>query len=200
MDSGREAILAADDPLYLAAPESFKRIVLLGAMAAAVVEGLLFLVLRHLGTLSPPAGHHAAVIAYVLLGTVMTLQAMGVIGVAWVLVALSRTTLRADITGVSLEHPWRQWHGQWNDVTRAWHHRGWLTLEISGSFRRWYVRAGAADAATLDRIERALPDAWLDAAAARRHVLRTTLPFLLGAAGLAAVTLLWALRYLQGLR
>ncbi len=126
------------------------------------------------------------------LGSAVTLQAMGVVGVAWVVVAMSRTVLRHDVTGVSLEHPWRRWHGAWHDVTHAWTQNGWLVLQVGGQWRRWYVRAGGEQAESLARVRAELPPgAWLEGSAKQLHLARTTLPILLAATGVAGLILLW---------
>ena len=128
------------------------------------------------------------------LGSAVTLQAMGVVGVAWAVVAMSRTVLRHDVTGISLEHPWRRWHGAWADVTRAWTHGGWLVLQLRGQWRRWYVRAGGDQAAGLAQVRAAIPPgAWLEGSAKHFHLARTTLPLVLGAAGIGGLILVWML-------
>jgi hypothetical protein len=185
--------------VHLEAPVSFKRLVLAAALAAAALEILLFIMLWRLGVLVDPGVDRRAALAFVLLGTALTVQSMGVVGVVWLLVAMSRTTLHADLTGLSLEHPWRHWHGQWSDVSVAGHYGGWLIVELHGSFRRWYIRVDAADA--LDSVQRELPPGvWLAPGSLRRHLMRRALPLVLGGAGLGGLALVAVLQYLRQLR
>ena len=145
----------------LQASPSFRRGVLVASLAVALVEVALFAWLWRVGSLVDPGADPQAALAFVALGSALTLQAMGVVGVAWVVVARSWTVLRHDETGISLEHPWRRWHGRWHDVTRAWARNGWLVLRVRGQWRRWYVRAGVDQADALARVRAELPPgAW----------------------------------------
>ena len=182
--------------IALQASPGFRRGVLLASLGVALVEMGLFLVLWRLGTLVDPGADRRAALMFVAMGSAVTLQAMGVVGVAWVVVAVSRTTLLADITGVSLEHPWRRWRGAWTDVRRAWQHNGWLVLQVRGQWRRWYVRA-AADAPALALVRAQLrAGVWLEGPAKHKYLARTTLPLVLGLTAAGVVLLLLVLRRL----
>jgi hypothetical protein len=187
--------------ITLQASPAFRRNVLLAALGVAAIEVALFAVLWRLGTLADPGGDRRAALLFVVLGSAMTLQAMAVVGLAWVVVAMSRTTLLADVTGLTLEHPWRRWHGAGADVQHAWLHNQWLVLEVRGQWRRWYVRAGRDAGEALAHIRSTLPpEAWLDGAARLMHLARTTLPQALAAAGLGGFALLWVMSLLEELR
>lgn len=138
--------------LTLQASPSFRRGVLIASLALVVLEAGLFVMLWRVGSLVDPGADREAALLFVALGSVVTLQAMAVVGVAWVIVAVSRTVLRQDVTGVSIEHPWRRWHGQWPDLTHAWTQNGWLVLRVRGQWRRWYVRVGNEQADSLARV------------------------------------------------
>lgn len=182
------------------ASPAFRRNVLLGALVVAMLEVGLFAAMWRLGTLADPGGDRRAALLFVVLGSAMTLQAMAVVGLAWVVVAMSRTTLEADVTGLTLEHPWRRWHGASSDVQHAWLHNQWLVLEVRGQWRRWYVRAGQ-DSEELRQVRAGLPaGAWLDGSARLLHLARTTLPLALAAAGAGGFVLLWVLSRLEELR
>lgn len=185
----------------LQASPAFRRNVLLAALGVALLEVGLFVLLWRLGTLEDPGGDRRAALLFVVLGSAVTLQAMAVVGLAWVAVAMSRTSLQADTTGLTLEHPWRRWRGAGADVRHAWLHNQWLVLKVRGQWRRWYVRAGADAGETLARVRASLPPgAWLEGSAKLRHLARTTLPPALAAAGAGVFLLLWALRLLEALR
>jgi hypothetical protein len=114
---------------------------------------------------------------------------------------MSRTTLQADVTGLTLEHPWRRWHGAGADVRHAWLHNRWLVLEVRGQWRRWYVRAGQGSDEALRQVRAGLPaGAWLEGSARLRHLSRTTLPLALAAAGVGGLALLWVLWQLDRFR
>jgi hypothetical protein len=185
----------------LEASRSVKQLVLLAALAVVAIEVALFVVLWRIGSLVDPGADRRAAFAFIALGSVMTLQAMGVVGLVWMLVAMTRTTLRYDAMGLALEHPWRAWHGDWSAVRHAWHQRGWLVLELAGQWRRWYVWAGRDAGAVLAPVRSHMPGGtWLEGAARRQHLMRTVLPILLGATGVAGLALLFALRLLDRLR
>ncbi len=186
--------------ITLQASPGFRRGVLIASLGAAVVEIGLFVMLWRVGSLVDPGSDRHAALLFVALGSAVTLQAMGVVGVAWVVVATSRTALHADDTGVSLDHPWRRWHGAWTDVTHAWTQNGWLVLQVRSHWRRWYVRAGADQAACLTRVRGELAaGAWLEGSAKHLHLARTTLPIVLAATGVGGLILLWALSALDTL-
>ena len=141
---------------------------LIASLALAVLEVGLFGMLWRVGSLVDPGGDREAALLFVALGSVVTLQAMAVVGVAWVIVAVSRTVLHHDVTGVTLEHPWRRWHGQWPDVTQAWTKKGWLVLRVRGQWRRWYVRVGSEQADSLARVRAELGGGvWREGSAGR---------------------------------
>jgi hypothetical protein len=182
----------------LRASPVFRRGVLLVALAVVVLEVGLFAVLWRLGALVDPGADPRAAATFVLLGTVVTLQAMAVVGVVWVMVALAWTTLRVDALEWSLEHPWRSWHGQPCEVDRAWRHGAWLVLELDGQWRRWYVRVSRDDDATVEALRGHLADgAWLDVRGVGAHLARTVLPVVAAGALIGALALAWILRVLN---
>ncbi len=163
---------------------------------AALLVGLALALgafLWRLSTLFPADGDQHAAAMFLLLGTLMTLQGMVIVGLAWLIVAVSRVVLRHDAAGLTLEHPWRRWHGEPDAVRQAWQHGPWLVLEIDGEWRRWYVWVKEQHAA-LAQFRGVLPaGAWLEGTGKRRYLARTMLPPVLvaiGAAGLLAVWLL----------
>jgi hypothetical protein len=112
---------------------------------------------------------------------------------------MSRTRLHHDVTGLTLDHPWRHWRGDWADVSHAWQQGGWLVLKLRGAWRRWYIRVGS-ERQGLDAIRSQLPPgAWLDGAARQRHLARTTLPIVLASAILGGGLLWMALGALRRL-
>ena len=141
----------------LGASPAFRRGVLLAALAIAAIEVGLFATLWRIGALVEPAADPRASAAFVLLGTVVTLQAMVIVGVVWMMVALAWTTLRVDALGWSLDHPWRSWQGSPADVARVTQSRGWLVVKLRGRRRRWYVRVTAEDPATVARVVAEVP-------------------------------------------
>lgn len=182
----------------LQASRGFRRGVLAASLALAAGEVGLFVVLWRLGRLVDPGADPRAGVLFVSLVSALTMQAMAVVGVAWVMVAMSWTTLRDDVTGVTLEHPWRRWHGAWSEVTHGWTQGGWLVLQVRGQWRRWYVRATADEGAALAHVRAALPaGAWLEGSAKRLHLARTTLPICLAALGIGGLILLWVLSALS---
>lgn len=182
----------------LQASSAFRRGVLIGSLVLALAEMTLFVMLWRVGTLVDPGADRRAALLFVSLGSAVTLQAMAVVGVAWVVVAMSRTVLHDDATGLCLEHPWRRWQGRWHDVTHAWTQHGWLVFQVRGQWRRWYVRAGGDQADALARIRGELsPGVWLEGSARQRHLARTTLPIVLACTGVGGLLLLWALSALD---
>jgi hypothetical protein len=186
--------------IELRATPALRRAVLLAAVSVVALEVGLFAFLWRIGTLADPGGDRRAALAFVALGTAVTLQATAVVGVLWVLVAMAWTTLVADAAGWSLEHPWRTWQGQPRDVSRAWRQSGWIAIELDGHWRRWYVRAGGGAEPTVAALRSQLPaGVWLDAGAVRAHLMRTVLPLVLAAIGLGGLALMWMLETLDGL-
>jgi hypothetical protein len=196
--TGHEA--PGTETCHLRASPAFRRGTLLAALLVLLLEGAVFAFLWRLGLFVDPGSDPRAAAAFVALGTAVTLQAMAVVGVLWVLVAMAWTTLRSDVVGWTLDHPWRSWQGRPTEVARAWRQGGWLVLELRGHWRRWYVRAGRDQDPTTDALRRQLSDdAWLTRADARAHLARTVLPAVMAAAGLGGLALLWALRALDSL-
>jgi hypothetical protein len=177
----------------IVAPARVRKASLVGAIVLALLQIGLFASAWRLGVLLDPGTDRRAALGFVVFGTVLTLQAMAIVGIAWTLVAWSRTSLALEDNELLLEHPWREWRGGWNDVRHAWLQRGWLTIELEGQWRRWYVHAGAEPDAVRGVRDRLSPGAWLEGADLRRHLVRTVLPILLvgvGAVGLVVVTVL----------
>ena len=188
------------DHVRIAAPHAFRRFALQIALGLALAESALFFFVWRLGVLVEPAAGRQPALAFILLGSVLTLQAMVVVGIAWAVVAISRTTVDADEIGLTLEHPWRRWHGDWWTVRHAWRRGDWLTFELSGQWRRWYVRVAADDDGAVARVRQHLPEgAWLEGSALRAYYLRSVLPILLGATGLSGLLLVVALYALKRL-
>ena len=184
-------------PTVQATP-AFRRNMLWLALALAGLEAALFGAVWRLGLLIDPGADRRAAVAFVLLGSALTLQAMIVVGLAWTLVALSRTTLVLDEDHLVLEHPWRRWVGRYPQVRHAWRRGDWLTFEVTGSLRRWYVRVPPDSDADVNRLRAALePGSWLDGADLARHLLSRVLPVFLGMVGLGGLLLLALLRYMQ---
>jgi hypothetical protein len=182
----------------LEAPPTFRRGVLLVAMLLAAAEAGLFLATWRLGLLLDPGADRRATLAFVVLGSALTLQAMAVVGVGWTLVALSRTTAAFDGEILELAHPWRAWSGRWPQVAHAWHRGGWLTLELTGSFRRWHVRVPDDGKADVERLRAHLGQGvWLEGRALTGHILYRVLPVILGSAGLGGLALIGLLHYLR---
>ena len=122
----------------MAAPTRTRQTALIIAIVLATLEIGLFAGAWRLGALLDPGNDRRAALGFIVLGTALTLQAMVIVGVAWTLVAWSRTTLTVDDGSLALEHPWREWRGGWHEIRSAWVQRGWLTIEIEDQWRRWY--------------------------------------------------------------
>jgi hypothetical protein len=188
-----------DAPRVLSAPPSFQRGALGVAIGLAIAEVVLFVSVWRLGVLIDPGGNTSSARTFVVLGTALTLQAMIVVGIAWTLVALSRTKLEWD-DHVRLDHPWREWSGDWSDLQRAWWKNGWLALEVAGQWRRWYVRVPDASAPELQGLRAALPSGvWLEGAELRAYYFGRVLPVLLGAIGIGGLIVIAVTAYLRSL-
>ena len=177
----------------IAAPDRIRRIAFIAAIGLAILETGLFASAWRLGLLLDPGNDRRAALGFVALGSALTLQAMVVVGLAWALMAWSRTSLTLDDEEIALEHPWREWRGGWSDVRSAWLRRGWMTIELEGQWRRWYVHTGVDPATVREFRERLQEGAWLEGAALKQHLLRTIVPLLLvaiGAGGLVIVSVL----------
>jgi len=126
------------DHVRIVAPHSFRRFALQISLGLALAESALFFFVWRLEMLVEPSAGRQSALAFILLGSVVTLQAMVVVGIAWAMVAVSRTTVDADEIGLTLEHPWRRWHGDWRTVRHAWRRGDWLTFELSGQWKQWH--------------------------------------------------------------
>lgn len=181
----------------LSAPAAFRRVVLTVATVLAIAEVGLFGAVWRMGILADPGADARAVRAFVLAGTMLTLQAMAAIAIAWTIVALSRTELEWD-DHVRLEHPWRQWSGGWPDVRRVWWRNGWLAIEIHGEWRRWYVRVPDASAEGITALRSMLPPGvWLDGAELRSYYLRRVVPIFLAGIGIGGLLVIAITAYLR---
>lgn len=184
----------------LRATPAFRSGVLVVACVLIGLEIALFALLWRVGTFIDPGADPAGSAAFVALGTAVTLQAMAVVGILWVIVAMAWTTLRSDVVGWSLEHPWRSWQGTPREVARAWRQGGWLVLELDGQRRRWYVRASRHADDTVSTLRREISSgAWLEGPQLRAHLMKTVVPIVLSAAVLGGLALMWMMRTLDGL-
>jgi hypothetical protein len=181
----------------VAAPARVRQGALLAAIVLAILEIGLFASAWRLGVLLDPGSDRRAALGFVVLGTALTLQAMAMVGIAWTLVAWARTSLTIEDEELELEHPWREWRGQWGDVHHAWLQRGWLTIELDGQWRRWHVHAGAGSEAIDDLRARLPAGAWLEGAELKRHLARTVLPVLLVAVGVGGLVLVTVMELLN---
>jgi hypothetical protein len=179
------------------ASATVRRASLIAAIVLALLEIGVFASAWRLGVLLDPGNDRRAALGFVVLGTALTLQAMAIVGVAWTLMAWSRTTLTIDDDGLLLEHPWREWRGGWHEVGHAWMQRRWLVVQLDGQWRRWYVHAGAASGAIQDFRARLPPNAWLEGTDLRRHLARTVLPVLLVGVGFGGLALVIVLDFLN---
>lgn len=179
--------------IILEAPPWFRRLMLVLAAALVGLALALGVFLWRLSTLFQVDGDQRAAALFLLLATLMTLQGMTIVGLAWLIVAVSRAVLRHDAAGLTLEHPWRRWHGEPDGVRQAWRQGPWLVLEIDGEWRRWYVWVKEQHAA-LEQFRELLPaGAWLEGAGKRRYLVRTVLPPVLVAIGAAGLLGVWLL-------
>jgi len=182
---------------HVVAPPRVRQAALVTAIVLALLEIGLFASAWRLGVLLDPGSDRRAALAFVALGTALTLQAMAVVGVAWMMVAWSRTALTIEPEEAVLDHPWRTWQGRWSEVRYAWLQRRWLVLQIDDQWRRWYVHTGG-DVDVINAVRARLPpDAWLEGADLRRHLARTVLPLLLAGVGAGGLTLIGVLELLK---
>jgi hypothetical protein len=179
------------------ASATVRRASLIAAIVLAVLEIGVFASAWRLGVLLDPGDDRRAALGFVMLGTALTVQAMAIVGVAWTLMAWSRTTLTIDDDELVLEHPWREWRGGSHEVRHAWMQRRWLVVQLDGQWRRWYVHAGAASAAIQAFRARLPPHAWLEGSDLRRHLVRTVLPFFLAGVGVGGLALVIVLELLN---
>lgn len=181
----------------IVAPTWVRQAALAAAIVLALLEIGLFVSAWRLGVLLDPGSDRRAALGFVALGTALTLQAMAIVGIAWMMVALSRTSLTMEPQEIALDHPWREWHGRWSEVRYAWVQRHWLVLHIEGQWRRWYVHTGGNTDVISEVRAHVLPDAWLEGADLRRHLARTVLPLLLAGAGIGGLVLVSVLELLH---
>ena len=179
------------------ASATVRRASLIASIVLAVLEIGVFASAWRLGVLLDPGDDRRAALGFVMLGTALTVQAMAVVGVAWTLMAWSRSTLTIDGDELVLEHPWREWRGGCDEVRHAWLQRRWLVVQLDGQWRRWYVYAGTASAAIQAFRARLPPEAWLEGSDLRRHLARTVLPFVLAGVGVAGLALVIVLELLN---
>jgi hypothetical protein len=183
-------------PGKLSGPPWFRRVAIRTALALAIIEIALFVVAWRFGVLVEPRGSRA-MRDFVVLGTMITLQAMGVVSIAWGLVALSQTELEWD-DHVRLEHPWRSWVGDWHDLRRVWWRNGWLAIEVDGEWRRWYVRVPDVSVDGVTALRSVLPPGvWLEGAALRAYLFSLVLPRLLAGIGIAGLLFVALTAYLR---
>src|SRR4029450_7255794 len=123
------------------ASATVRRASLIAAIVLAVLEIGVFASAWRLGVLLDPGDDRRAAPGLVMRGTALTVQAMAVGGVAWTLMAWSRSTLTIDDDELVLEHPWREWRGGWHEVRHAWMARRWLCEGLARQWRRGDARA-----------------------------------------------------------
>lgn len=160
------------------APATFRRMSLAAALVIVALELGIFWVASRLIPASVVEGttHKDLIAVFIVFWTMLTLQAMGAVGLGWMLVALGRTRLTVDRDRIEVEHPWRSWRGSGADVAELYTSRGWLHLRPRRSLRTWHVRGADARADVLDALRAVVPaDAQLSAQAARRLMLSRTL-------------------------
>lgn len=169
------------------APASFRRATLAVAAVVVVIELTLFWIASHLVPFSTVDGaaHKNLLAVFVVFWTLLTLQAMGAVGLAWMLVALGRTRITVGEGRIRLEHPWRSWRGTGPEVVELYTSRGWLHLRTHRTLRTWHLRGGGRDTALRSALEAVVPpEAQLSARDARRLMIaRTTGPWLIALAG-----------------
>lgn len=173
----------------LEASAAFQRLALAFAIGLIVCEFAIFFLAWNLGMFVDPGADRRTAALLVLLGTVLTLQAMGVVGIGWLVVAVSRTTLDFGPEGLALEHPWRRWHGSWQDVSSAWHRRGWLSIYTARRLRGWHVRAADSEPLVAEFRKHLRPGSWLEGSELRAHLVKRIMPLWLAAAAFGLLVL-----------
>ena len=180
--------------IRLEAPAGFRRVTLVTSLLLVGLElGVFWFAARLTMLLTPRAATGAELGAFIVFWSLLTLQAMAVVGFAWTLVALSRTALLADAQGLALSHPWRRWSGGWGEIGEAYVSRDWLHLRVRGRWRSWHVKHDGTQAAAIDAVRSRVPaDAWLTPAQARGLLMKRLLPPVLigGAVGAGAILVL----------
>jgi hypothetical protein len=143
--------------------------------------------------LDPGSASTAELGAFIGFWSLLTVQAMVIAGFAWVLVAVSYTTLSVTADEVRLAHPWRRWSGTWGQVAEAYGARDWLHIRARRSWRTWHVKLGGESRELIASLQRLLPDdVWLTREQARTLMLRRIVPplFIGGAVGAGALLML----------
>ena len=168
-------------------------------MALVACECIVFLFAWRLGVFLEPSSDPRGAALFLALGTILTIQAMVMVGMAWMLVAVSRTRVEFGPGGLSLEHPWRRWSGGWHELSRAWHQRGWLTLQLKGHVRSWHVRAAESDPLVAELQQHLPRGVWLEGARLRGHLVRRILPLVVAAALVGSVLLWVSLRLIASM-
>jgi len=199
--------------LQIRPPRAVQRATLVGALTLVAIQFLLGWAALRVWAMAPEPATRDELALFVAFGTVLTLQGMLVLGLAWVLAATGRTELTATATGavpdpggtnvdprgvlLHVQHPWREWIGPAAAVDEAWLDRGWLHLRPNGYWRTWHVRVRTGDRAHAERLASVLPrGVWLTPAQGRMRVLRRLLlPLLVAALGGVAL-LAWLTRWL----
>jgi hypothetical protein len=176
------------------APRAFRRVMRGLALALVALELAAFWYATRLTVLLEPRNASTAELgAFITFWSLLTVQAMVVVGSAWVLVAVSYTTLSVTGNEVRLAHPWRRWSGTWADVAEAYAARDWLHIRVRGSWRTWHVKLAGESRELVASLERLVPsDVWLTREQARTLMLRRVVPplFIGGAVGAGALLML----------
>ena len=131
--------------------------------------------------------------AFIAFWSLLTVQAMVIAGFAWILVAVSYTTLSVTTREVGLAHPWRRWSGTWDQVAEAYAARDWLHIRARKTWRTWHVKLGGESREVIESLQRLVPhDVWLTRERARTLMLRRVVPplFIGGAVGAGALLML----------
>jgi hypothetical protein len=181
-------------PIQIQAPAPFRRAMLGLALVLVALEFAVFWYAARLTMLlEPKSAGTAGLGAFVAFWSLLTLQAMVVVGFAWVLVAVAHTTLAVSGGELRLAHPWRRWSGTWNDVAEAYAARDWLHIRPRKRWRTWHLKLGTESREKVVGLEQIAPsDIWLTREQARRLMLRRVLPplFIGGAMGAAAILMM----------
>jgi hypothetical protein len=188
--------------MRLAAPLGFQRFTLIAALVLIGLECAAFWTAARLtALLRPPSASPAILATFVLFWTLMTAQAMVVVGYAWTLVALARTTIDFNDRSVELEHPWRAWKGLWGSVAEVYVSSRWLHVRPKGAWRTWHVRLDDSDATgqLLRQIEEYATTAWLDDRAGRLLLLKRLVPALVAGVAIGGGAILLLNRWLARL-
>jgi hypothetical protein len=186
--------------IRLEAPPGFRRVTLITALLLVGLElGVFWFAARLTMLLSTQRATGAELGAFIAFWSLLTLQAMAVVGFAWTLVALSRTILEAGDHGLTIAHPWRRWSGTWADVAEAYLSRDWLHVRGRGRWRTWHVRLGGSDEPSLAVVRSRVPaQAWLTREQARGLMMKRLLPPVLVGAAVGAGAIFVLNRWIAG--